>query len=473
HGDFMWRQFYNMVRVGAAGIYISMFDEFNEGNQIAKTAETLAGVPANSGMRALDADGTACSSDYYLRLTGDGGRMLKGQIPLTATRPTPPTLGGGDGGTGNLARGKATSASSQNANFLPSNAVDGDASSYWESAGGTFPQWVQVDLGSAAAIGRIVLKLPPSSAWGARTQTVSVQGSTNGSSFSTITGPAGYTFNPASGNTVTITFAQTSARYVRLNITGNTGWPAAQLSEFEVYGVSGNEDTQAPAAPGGLTVTAKTATSVSLSWSAATDNTGVSGYQVRQGGTVVASTPGTSYTVTGLSPAMAYSFTVTAQDAAGNTSPASSAVTVTTNAAANTNLARGRATSESSHVQSYGSSNVVDGDANSYWESAGGAFPQWVQVDLGSAAAIGRIVLKLPPSSAWGARTQTVSVQGSTNGSSFSTITGPAGQTFNPASGNTVTITFAQTSARYVRLNFTGNTGWPAGQLSEFEVYTA
>jgi hypothetical protein len=49
HGDFMWRQFYNMVRAGVQGIYISMFDEYGEGNQIAKTAETLAWVPAGSG----------------------------------------------------------------------------------------------------------------------------------------------------------------------------------------------------------------------------------------------------------------------------------------------------------------------------------------------------------------------------------------------------------------------------------------
>jgi hypothetical protein len=98
HGDLMWRQFYNMVRVGAQGIYISMFDEFNEGNQIAKTAENSSMVPANSGLLALDEDGTACSSDYYLRLTADGGKMLKGQIALTATRPTP-TVVGGTGGT--------------------------------------------------------------------------------------------------------------------------------------------------------------------------------------------------------------------------------------------------------------------------------------------------------------------------------------------------------------------------------------
>jgi hypothetical protein len=91
HGDFMWRQFYNMVRAKVQGIYISMYDEYNEGNQIAKTAETTAWLPTNSGMLALNEDGTACSSDYYLRLTGDGGKMLKKQIALTATRPTPTT----------------------------------------------------------------------------------------------------------------------------------------------------------------------------------------------------------------------------------------------------------------------------------------------------------------------------------------------------------------------------------------------
>ena len=90
HGDFMWRQFYNMKRVGCQGIYISMFDEFNEGNQIVMTAETQAFVPAGSNFKSLDEDGTPCSSDYYLRLTGDGAKMFKGIIPLTATRPTKP-----------------------------------------------------------------------------------------------------------------------------------------------------------------------------------------------------------------------------------------------------------------------------------------------------------------------------------------------------------------------------------------------
>jgi hypothetical protein len=99
HGDFMWRQFYNMVRVGAQAIYISMFDEYNEGNQIAKTAEHISDVPVGSGFLALDEDGTTCSSDYYLRLTGDGGRMLTGQIALTPVRPTQPVVSGGGGTT--------------------------------------------------------------------------------------------------------------------------------------------------------------------------------------------------------------------------------------------------------------------------------------------------------------------------------------------------------------------------------------
>ncbi len=98
HGDLMWRQFYNLQRVGVQGFYISMFDEYNEGNQIAKTAESRSWVPQGSGIRALDEDGTAFSSDYYLRLTNDGGRMLKRELPLTEIRPTQPMLDTGSGG---------------------------------------------------------------------------------------------------------------------------------------------------------------------------------------------------------------------------------------------------------------------------------------------------------------------------------------------------------------------------------------
>ncbi|WOX14207.1 discoidin domain-containing protein [Streptomyces sp. N50] len=333
HGDFMWRQFYNMVRAGVQGIYISMFDEYNEGNQIAKTAETQAWVPTNSGFLALDEDGTACSSDYYLRLTGDGGRMLKGQLALTPTRPTQPVIpNGGDttppaapggltatghtsdsvslswntatdnvgvsgyrvlrvsgststqvGTTGstsftvtglgastayafdvvaydaagnvsqpsnqvtvttdppssttNLALHKATSESSHTQTYASGNATDGDTNTYWESANNAFPQWIQVDLGAATGVKRIVLKLPPATAWATRTQTISVQGGTDAGTSTQLLASAGYTFDPATGNTATLTLPSTvTTRYIRLTITANNGWPAGQVSEFQVFG---------------------------------------------------------------------------------------------------------------------------------------------------------------------------------------------------------------------------------------------
>lgn len=90
HGEFMWRQFVKYVEIGVRSIYVSMFDEYNEGNQIAKTAETQHGVPQGSGMLALDEDGTFCTSDYYLRITNDGGKMLRKEIPLTLVKPTVP-----------------------------------------------------------------------------------------------------------------------------------------------------------------------------------------------------------------------------------------------------------------------------------------------------------------------------------------------------------------------------------------------
>ncbi|THA68667.1 xylosidase [Streptomyces sp. A0958] len=235
HGDFMWRQFYNMCRAGVQGIYISMFDEYNEGNQIAKTAESQAWTPTGSGFLALDEDGTACSSDYYLRLTGDGGRMLKGLIALTPVRPTPPTTTGSGGDT-DLALRRPTAESSHTQVYGSSNAVDGNADSYWESANNAFPQWIQVDLGAATAVRRIVLTLPPSSAWSARTQTVSVQGSADGGGFAQLLAAADRRFDPATGNSVTLTLPATATpRFVRLTFTANSGWPAAQLSGFAVH----------------------------------------------------------------------------------------------------------------------------------------------------------------------------------------------------------------------------------------------
>ncbi|MFI8230426.1 discoidin domain-containing protein [Streptomyces sp. NPDC085900] len=136
----------------------------------------------------------------------------------------------------NLAKGRPATATGSQDVYTPGKAVDGDANSYWESANNAFPQSWTVDLGSSYAVRRLVLKLPPSSAWGARTQTITVLGSTDGSSYSTVIGSAGYRFDPATGNTATVSLpASTNLRYLRLSVSANTGWPAGQFSEVEAY----------------------------------------------------------------------------------------------------------------------------------------------------------------------------------------------------------------------------------------------
>lgn len=95
---------------------------------------------------------------------------------------------------------------------------------------------------------------------------------------------------------------------------------------------SGTADTTPPTAPAGLTATATGATTASLSWTAATDDVGVTGYTIVRDGTPVAVVSGgtTSYADTGLIPGTAYTYEVTASDAAGNVSQPGNQAPVTT-----------------------------------------------------------------------------------------------------------------------------------------------
>ena len=97
HGDFMWRQFANVRNQGIPNVYIGMFDEFDEATAIAKAAENSSMKPTNQYFLTLDADGVAVSSDFYLRLTQDGGKMVKGTTGLVWSHPTAHTISGSGG----------------------------------------------------------------------------------------------------------------------------------------------------------------------------------------------------------------------------------------------------------------------------------------------------------------------------------------------------------------------------------------
>ena len=102
-------------------------------------------------------------------------------------------------------------------------------------------------------------------------------------------------------------------------------------------------DTQPPTAPGGLTATAASGTQVDLSWGAAADTVGVTGYRVERcagaGCTTfveVAAPSGTSYSDTGVLPATTYRYRVRAADGAGNLGPYSSIAAASTPSGADT-----------------------------------------------------------------------------------------------------------------------------------------
>ncbi|QJW35328.1 discoidin domain-containing protein [Cellulosimicrobium protaetiae] len=308
-----------------------------------------------------------------------GAAALLVPLGLTTTATAAPTV---------LSAGKSTAASSNNSPYLSGNLTDGNQGTYWESTNSTFPQWAQVDLGAAATVEDLVLKLP--TGWETRSQTLSVQSSTDGSSFSTIKASQAYAFNPASGNTVTIDVPDTSARYVRVQITANTGWPAGQLSELEVRGTAGSTD------PGG---------------------------------------PGNPEPPTG------------------------------------TNLALNKPIEGSSTEWQFVAKNANDDSTSTYWEGAGGQYPSTLTVSLDAATQLTNVVVKLPPASAWGPRTQTFEVQGrATATGAWQTLKPSAGYQFSPTSGNTVTVPVTGT-AKDVRLRFTGNTGSGNGQVAELQVF--
>lgn len=100
-------------------------------------------------------------------------------------------------------------------------------------------------------------------------------------------------------------------------------------------GTTSTSDTQAPTTPANLVATT-TATSVTLNWTASTDNVAVTGYNVYMNNTLKTTVTSSTATITGLTASTAYSFYVNAKDAASNASASSNTVSATTNSSGGT-----------------------------------------------------------------------------------------------------------------------------------------
>ncbi|MFB6982599.1 discoidin domain-containing protein [Streptomyces scopuliridis] len=461
----------------------------------------------------------------------------------------------------NLALGRTLTASSFTEVYGPGNANDGNKASYWESRNNAFPQWIQADLGSSVRVNQVVLRLPDG--WGARDQTLKIQGSDNNSTFTDLTASKAYTFNAAGGQAVTIPFDAVTTRYVRVLITANTGQPGGQVSELEIYGpetgdtqapsaptelaytepvtgqikltwkastdntgvtgydiyannelrtsvagdvttltdtqptgttvsyyvrakdaagnVSGNSntvtrqgdsgDTQAPTTPANLAFTEPSSGQIKLTWGASTDNKGVTGYEIYANNVLRQTVAGDVTTYTDTQPVgTTVSYYVRAKDAAGNRSGNSNTVTRNGSSGSASNLAVGKPISASSVIHTFVAENANDNSVTTYWEGAGGSYPNTLTVKLGANADTQSVVVKLNPDSSWGPRTQNIQVLGrEQSASGLTSLVAAKDYAFSPASGNSVTIPVSARVAD-VQLKFTSNTGAGAGQVAEFQV---
>ena len=81
-GEFLWAQFAAAKRAGAQMIYVAMFDEVDEGTAIFKCTSAVP-PPGDSAFLTYE----NLPADHYLRLTGAGAKMLRGELPLTDSPP--------------------------------------------------------------------------------------------------------------------------------------------------------------------------------------------------------------------------------------------------------------------------------------------------------------------------------------------------------------------------------------------------
>ena len=285
----------------------------------------------------------------------------------------------------------SVTASSYSGSNTPNQAIDGDDSTwdYWGTnamtTAGKLPQWLQLDFGAQASISQITTHFYDGDY---RTYTYYIQSSSDGSNWNTIVP------TKTGSSTVTDSFAQTSARYVKITVTGNTANLAAHIIEIKVYGSASQQSTSTPAPTSTPTQT--------QTYASSSGQVGVS--------------------------------SVTASSYSGSNTP----------------------------------NQAIDGDDSTwdYWGTnamtTAGKLPQWLQLDFGAQASISQITTHFYDGDY---RTYTYYIQSSSDGSNWNTIVP------TKTGSSTVTDSFAQTSARYVKITVTGNTANLAAHIIEIKVY--
>ena len=154
---------------------------------------------------------------------------------------------------------------------------------------------------------------------------------------------------------------------------------APDLGAMESLYFSGQADTNAPSIPGGLSAAALSDSQVRISWNAALDNVQVAGYRIYRDGSQVGVSTILRFTDSGLSAETAYSYAVSAFDAAGNSSAMSTNISITTldPSAPPVTSSVTASSYENDGVNVNPPENAADGDLGTRWSAEGDG--EWLQ----------------------------------------------------------------------------------------------
>ena len=205
-------------------------------------AASISSVYATGGFSQTNdcpaslAAGASCT--VKVAITPTQVQNYAGQLVVDSNTPFAPDVVNLSGAVynpnGNLALTATASADSTLAGFPASNAIDGNQATYWQAAGSTGV--LTLHLAQPAPVDRLVLKLPQG--WGARHQTIEVDASTDGQTWTQLVAPTAYLFDPAGSagnNVVDISLPVTTMSDIRLDVSNNDVQGAPQIAELEVY----------------------------------------------------------------------------------------------------------------------------------------------------------------------------------------------------------------------------------------------
>jgi hypothetical protein len=205
-------------------------------------AASIGSISATNGFSETNdcpsslAVGASCTAT--VGITPTAIQNYQGNLVINSDTPFAPDVVSLSGAVynpnGNLALTATASADNTLAGFPAGNANDANQATYWQAANASGD--LTLALAQAAPVDRIVLQLPQG--WGDRHQTIEVDGSTDGSTWTTLVPSASYLFsasNSDGNNVVTITIPAATVSYLRLDVSNNDVQGAPQIAEFEAF----------------------------------------------------------------------------------------------------------------------------------------------------------------------------------------------------------------------------------------------